>query len=597
MMTMRKALFILLLLSAFAAWSCRKELGPEAVASGNGSIELKLNSGNAVTLQTKANDLEEGLKFNNVLVILVNNSGIVVGNVYKTYPYTPGVDDIQDAESDTSVAEDVIHFNGLLPGNYQVYAYANIDASAWQSGNLIATQEKVAAVGSSFSALADRELAALTGTGVPSNPSSSMLLTGQKEVAVGLTRVSETLDLLRPVVRFKVSVRNHTPFPVKVDELRFSHFNPDKAYLLDHRDDSGVPSLPSGVTYRAMPAFDTTAGDDDTVASDTVEVVYQRLIYENAYSKPYKIFAAMTLDRSSESLSDLQLSLGDRPFGVIDYTTLNGMDVGEQVDVLLINPRKQTRSARLYYRVSAQDNYAWESCGYDGFNKLFARASAIFGENPSFGYVGFTYNGAGSNNSGLAGWTGLDADAPLGPPNNSTVTFNYTGANSGNPRKYFRTLSRNADGLFSIDGLSSSATSLTGMRVEQGTISDSNRFPPDLQAGNLVNFIQNSTGKNLKSDCMYSESDVNKAKKSKLVWDTARNQDHQFILFGKYMAGGPLKRILKDNNKEVPLTYMARNEEINVVINVYYSDTEGTLDFVVDNSTWKTATTVTHTFK
>ena len=69
------------------------------------------------------------------------------------------------------------------------------------------------------------------------------------------------------------------------------------------------------------------------------------------------------------------------------------------------------------------------------------------------------------------------------------------------------------------------------------------------------------------------------------------------MLFGKYLKGGPLKRILKDNNKEVPLTYMARNEEINVVINVYYSDTEGTLDFVVDNSTWKTATTVTHIFK
>lgn len=595
-MTMRKALFILLLLSAFAAGSCRKDIGPEAVTSGDGSLELKLGSGKAIGLKTKATDLEEGLEFNNVLVVLVNNSGNVVGSVYKTYPYTPTGGDIQDAESESSVTEDVIHFNGLLPGNYQVYAYANIDASAWQSGS-ISTQEKTVAPGTSFSSFADRELAALTGTGVPADPSGSMLLTGRKEVAVGLTRVSETMDLLRPVVRFKVTVRNHTPFPVIIDELRFSQFNPDKAYLVDHRNDSGIPAMPPGVTYRAMPAFDTAAGDDDTVASDTAEVVYQRLIYENAYSKPYKIFAAMTLDRSSESMSDLELSLGNRPFGVIDYTTLTNMDAGEQVDVLLINPRKQTRSARLYYGVSAEDNYAWESIGYDLFNKLFARASAIYAENPSFGYVDFTYNGAGSTNSGLAGWTGLDADAPLGPPNGSTITFDYTGANSGSPKKYFRTLSRGNDGLFSIDGLSSSTTSLTGMRVEQGTISDKNRFPSDLQASNLVNFIQNSTNKYLKSDCMYSESNVDKAKKTKLVWDTVRNQDHQFILFGKYMAGGPLKRILSDNNKEVPLTYMARNEEINVVINVYYSDQEGTLDFMVDNSTWKTATTVTHTFK
>ena len=595
MTTMRKALFILLL-CAITAWSCQEELRPENCAQGSGSLELKLGSGDAITLQTKATDLEEGLKFNNVLVILVNNSGNVVGNVYKTYPYTPGVDDIQDAESDTSVAEDVIHFNGLLPGNYHVYAYANIDASAWQSGSIDA-QEKLIANGTSFSSFADRELAALTGTGVPADPSGSMLLTGHKEVAVGLTRVPETLDLLRPVVRFKVSVRNHTPFPVRVDELRFSQFNPDRAYLIDHRDDSGVPAVPSGVTYRAMPAFDTSVGDDNSVAADTVEVVYQRLLYENAYSKPYKIFATMTLDRTSESLSDLQLSLGDRPFGVIDYTTLNSMDSGEQVDVLLINPRKQTRSARLYYGVSAEDNYAWESCGYDSYNKLFARASAIYGENPSFGYVDYSYTGPGSSNSGLAGWTGLAADAPLGPPNGTTITFDYTGASSGSPKKYLRTLLRGSDGLFSIDGLSSSSTSLTGMRIEQGTKTDNNRFASDLQGSYLVNFIQNSTGKNLKSDSMYNSSDVNTAKKCKLVWDTARNQDHQFILFGKYMAGGPLKRILKDNNKEVPLTYMARNEEINVVLNVYYSDTEGTLNFVVDNSTWKTATTVTHTFK
>ena len=58
-----------------------------------------------------------------------------------------------------------------------------------------------------------------------------------------------------------------------------------------------------------------------------------------------------------------------------------------------------------------------------------------------------------------------------------------------------------------------------------------------------------------------------------------------------------MKRILKENNKEVPLTYMARNEEINVIINVYYSDKQGELNFVVDNSTWGTATESTHTFK
>lgn len=591
---MRKALFILLLLSAFAAWSCRKELGPEAVASGNGSIELKLNSGNAVTLQTKAPDLEEGLKFNNVLVILVNNSGIVVGNVYKTYPYTPGVDDIQDAESDTSVAEDVIHFNGLLPGNYHVYAYANINASAWQSGNLIATQEKVAAVGSSFSTFADRELAALAGTGVPADPSSSMLLTGKKEVAVGLTRVPETLDLLRPVVRFKVTVRNHTPFPVQVDELRFSKFNPDRAYLIDHRDDSGVPAVPYGVTYREMPAFDTASGDDDSVAADAEETIYQRLLYENAYSLPYKIFATLTLDRTSESsLSNLQLSLGDHPFGVIDYATLNSMDEGESIDVLVTNPQTSPRSGRILCYVSSDNNMVWESAGYQNYNGFYSRALAIWNEVNDYDYSAY-YSYSAAN--GYSGWDGLT------PAGSQATHFNYNGAKSS----YFHTLTK-SNGTYSISGLAlqknnsnnngQCLTDFTGFEIEKGASYKKNNSwkNPEDMTNNLVRFKKN-TNQYIQCDAIWSETKPDIKTNLKLLTGNQTNGDRQFALFGKYIAGGKLKRILKENNKEVPLTYMARNEEINVVINVYYSDQTAELNFVVDNSTWSTATTSKHTF-
>ena len=94
-------------------------------------------------------------------------------------------------------------------------------------------------------------------------------------------------------------------------------------------------------------------------------------------------------------------------------------------------------------------------------------------------------------------------------------------------------------------------------------------------------------------------ANVPKQKESNFMWVSGgTNQDRQFMLFGKYMSGGILKRILKDNNKEVPLTYMARNEEINVVINVYYADQAGEITFVVDNSHWTGAgtTTSSHTF-
>lgn len=575
-MTMRKASFILILLGFLSTWSCHKEVvpGAEDIGSGTGSIELRLDSGKAINLQTKATNLEEGLEFNNVLVILVNNSGNVVANQYVT--------------ESSPVSEKTVSFNGLLPGDYHVYAYANIDATAWQKtgSDLISAKESTLDPGTSFSTFVDRELASLTGTDVPSDPSTSMLLTGHKEIAVGLARVTETLDLLRPVVRFKVSVRNNTPFPVNVNELRFSHFNPDKAYLLDHRDASGVPAVPSGVTYRAMPDFSTSAGDDNSVAANAEEVIYQRLLYENAYSGTYKIFTTLTLDRSSQSMSNLELSLGDHPFEAIRYETLSQMDEGEQVNVLVFNPQISALSGRLFAYISTNNYIAWESAGYDNYNKYYIRAEAIYNQTP---YTYDSYNG--SDTDGYSAWDGVSSD----PKEDNT--FNYTGARN----QYFHRLSKSG-GLYTIDGLAInnantgtvSGSSISNLRIENGAVV-SGKNPADLN-GKLVRFINNANGQYLKANSNWTNNKP-KQKESNLRWEGGgTNQDRQFMLFGKYKAGGPLKRILKANNKEVPLTYMARNEEINVIINVYYSDKTGLLQFVVDNSTWGTATTSSHTF-
>ena len=575
MMTMRKASFILLLFCAFTVWSCQEVIVPSSEGSGSGSIELRLNSSNAISLQTKATDLEEGLEFNNVLAVLVNNSGNVVDKQYV-------------AEA-SAVTQDIIQFDGLLPGNYQVYAYANIDATAWQKtgSETIANQEQTLTAGTPFSSFVNRELAALTGTDVPSDPSVSMLLTGHKEILVGLARVTDTLDLLRPVVRFKVTVRNHTDFPVTVDELRFSPFNPDKAYLLDHHDASGMPSVPASVTYRDMPTFDTSAGDDNSVAANAEEVIYQRLMYENAYPGNYKIYTTLSLDRSSASMSTIQLSLGNHPFGIIDYETLSQMDEGEQVDVLVFNPQISARSGRLFAYISANNYMAWEGAGHNNFNQYLSRAEAIYNQDASYTYN--SYNG--SDTDGYSAWDGVSSS----PKEDNS--FSYTGARA----QYFHRLSKSG-GLYTIDGLAInnantgtvSGSSISNLRIESGAVvKDKN--PADLN-GKLVRFINNANGQYLKANSNWTNN-VPKQKESNLRWEGGgTNQDRQFILFGKYKSGGALKRILKENNKEVPLTYMARNEEINVIINVYYSDKSGELQFEVDNSTWKTTTTSSHQF-
>ena len=602
---MRKVRFILVLtLFLSAALACRKEQGPEDGTAGECSAVFRLSSRDAISLQTKteAGDLLDGLRFTNVLVILVDHSNNVVGNVYKEYPYDPaasGNDPNQEEVTGNSLTDDVIHFEHLNPGNYTAYAYANIDAEAWQkSGEEIsATGKEKDLVSGDFSAFLERELKSANPVTPTDASESAMLLTGQAEIAVGLSVEPHTVYLKRPVVRLRVYINNTTPYPVRLDDLQFSEFNADRAYIIGRSDENGVPSVPSGVTYGPLPAYPTaspvTAPQSGAPGYLEEYPVYETLLYENACPDPYKIFALLTLDPSG---LNRQMSLGEIVREPVNATTLNAMANGEQMDILLTNPRKQTRSARLYYGVSAEDNYAWESCGYESYADLLNRIIAIFSESPSCYYEGYTYNGTGSNQAGLAGWTGLAADAPLGPPNGTTITFDYTGANSGSPKKYVRTLTRGSDGKFSIEGLSTTTTSLNNIEILQGGSNDNNRFAADLPRTFLVN-LKNSSGKYLKSDSKYSESDVDKAKKSTLLWDgTTTNQDHQFMLFREKTDGASLKRILKESHKEVPLTYMTRNEDIKLVLNVFYADQEATLNFDVDNSTWATPSESSHTF-
>ena len=98
------------------------------------------------------------------------------------------------------------------------------------------------------------------------------------------------------------------------------------------------------------------------------------------------------------------------------------------------------------------------------------------------------------------------------------------------------------------------------------------------------------------SDANWSKTVPNKV--SYLKFDAvSENQDRQFILFGKYCAGGLLNRLLSGSHREESLTYMSRNEDINITISVFYADQEGTLTFRVDNNDWTTnIITPSHTF-
>lgn len=585
--------YILLLISVLCTLSCVKEVefGPDG--SGQGGIVLTLDSSSALRLQTKATDLQEGSCFSNVLVVLVDNSDNVVGKVYKEYPYDPyasGNDIHQDEMVGTTATQDIIRFSGLLPGNYTVYAYANINAADWQNSgtDLItdASKEKGVTAGMSFSTFVDRELKTMvSSTDVPSNPATCMLLTGKMNIAVGLSTATATLELKRPVVRFKVTVHNNTLYPVTVDQLSFSHFNPDKAYILDHSE-NGIPVPPTGVTYRNLPAYNTAS--PVTVNPGDETEVYSTLLYENASTNAYKIYSTLSLDCHSvdNNLSNPSpMILGGNSFGLLTYERLTQMDEGESVNVVLINPQINVRNGRILAHRTSDKRIAWESAGYTSYKDFFNRAKAIYDEVASYDYSSRYSTYSQNNAQGYSAWDGINADSPK-----EDHTFSYTGARS----QYFHPLTKSG-GLYTLSELGvgnpANATTIPNLRIEEGAVNDKTKLPQDM-AGKLVRFINDSDGK-------YLRSNTDNATQTKLEFLSApgTNHDRQFVLFGECALGGLMKRILKENNKSVPLTYMARNEEINVIINVYYAAQDGVLDFEVDNSTWKTSTISAHTFK
>ena len=590
---MKTVKYILLLAAALLSCACRGVHEPEEEFSGPGDIVLTLSSQDDITLETKtpAEDLAGGLTFRNVLVILTDHSNIVVGKEY--------IEEEEVAGVVTPVNTKTITFSNLSPGGYIAYAYANIDQTQWQksseSGERISTYTSGISVGDNFSSYLNRELASLnaSGTNVPSAAGDAMLLTGKLPIEVNLASVNGTLQLHRPVVRFNVIIDNTTDYDVRVDGLSFSHFNSDKAYIVQHTDANGLPVLPDGATHRGMPAFSgpVTVGDGEEAT------VYTQYIYENRSSNPYKIFATLTLLRNNNPSDYLEMSLGQRDFGPINYETLDAMDEGESVDILLFNPQRSYRSGRLFYGIGTDNYLAWESAGYGAADALFGRAQAIYHEletDPISGDPGYTYTDYVFNSTnGYSAWDGVLANAPK-----ETAGFDYTGARS----KYFRRLSKSG-GKFTIEGLAVksnndgqvSASSITGLTVEKGKYTNDTKSKlTDGIESYLIKF-KNSSGQNLVADVNYN-SGVHKV--SKLQFESASDhQGRQFIIYGKYCSGGLLSRLLSGSNREEELTYMSRNEDINVTISVFYADQEGTLTFRVDNDDWTTnIITPSHTF-
>lgn len=544
---------------------CRDRLDPadKPVPDKEQKGDLILRIGSS-SVETKTDDAKEGLAFNNVLVLIGDAEGNVIDKVFKQYPYVPqSVTDLQGAVSETELESDVIQFHDLKVSAYQVYVYANIGHTAWQiSGSTIEDVEKQLTIGGENKIQEDRLLKTLDSGEVPSNPGADtgMLLTGHKELYVGVNANIGEIELIRPVVRFNVYVHNHTPFDVKLLNLSFSSFNPSVTYLLDHRKDDNSPTIPAGVTYGSLPAYDSAnpvvisaTSDSDPEAGN--QLVYSTLLYENETSEDYRMFATVYLkdDSDSENIKEFTNELTTDGVRLLMYDEIAAMSDGDSKNVMFVNP---TSNYGCFYGANGGST-VYSYATYSIADYYASEAKTLLGDASKGKY----YKLVLSKENGV---------------------FHLNRVNNGATEKY---LFKNIN----IDGGSSNNES--GLTLVEGFVpSYTDYIVPAGFDARLSRF------KDSKNRYLYNRRSNNNNLLSVSASQTDRG-NRMWAFYEINPIGSTLKFIDKETAQVKPLRYMTRNQELNVVMNVYYQQNENEFTFKVDNVYWTSGHTSSHIFK
>lgn len=533
---MRDFLHIGLLMSCLFLAGCRGGLEPVVSADElKGDLYLKIGSS---VFETKSADMAVGMAFEDVLVIIADNEGHVVDKVYKHYPYThSSSSDIQVEVGTGELSEDVIQFSNLKVGAYQVYAYANTGHTDWQVENAtIEDVEKALAADGSGILNADRLLKSLGSGEVPSEPGADhgMLLTGHKQLSVGVDANIGEVELTRPVLRFNVYLHNHTPFQLTLEQLSFSHFNASATYLLDHRTSSGEPTVPDGVNYGPLPAYNSAnpvkinppAGDG---VNDGRMLVYSTLLYENQAVEDYRMFATVSMKDAQENVHTKELiTNGVR---LITYDEIAAMDgeAGDSKNVLMVCP---TSNGGAFYGVMGASTVS-SSAAYSLIESYKGKAEELL------------------KNSSIGSY-------------------------------YQLVLRRTADGKYHVGKTTKnlfknvSNNGEEGLILEEGFIPTSTEYmvTPDF-SGHLTRF------RDSKNRFLFGQNNALSVNTSST---SAGNR--MWAFYEAYPKGATLKFIDNETAQVKPLTFMTRNQELNVVMNVYFEEVETSFRFEVDNAYW-----------
>lgn len=201
------------------ALACNRESRPEAILDGTGSLVLNIGS------STKAETAADGDKMNNLHVWITDKSDVVV-----RYASWTGSDNGL-VTMDASHAAAKVSISNINRGEYNIYIVANAPSS-------FTFPAEGQTIGVSFKKFV---LYLPNGSQKPDFGTGGMPLTLISSVAISPGKNVLNADLVRVCGRLRVSVRNHTTSKnIFLQSVKLGALNPDRGYLFQ-QDGHAVP--------------------------------------------------------------------------------------------------------------------------------------------------------------------------------------------------------------------------------------------------------------------------------------------------------------------------------------------------------------------
>ena len=471
---------------------------------------------------TKAGTAADGNKMNNLHVWVTDKSNKVV-----RYASWTGSNNAQ-VTMNASLAAATVSISNINRGEYNIYIIANAPSSL-----------SLPAVGVTLDDTFKKFVMTLpAGTKKPAFGDGGMPLTLISSVSISPGKNVLNAELVRVCGRIRVSVRNHTTSKnIFLQSVKLGARNPDRGYLF-HQNGHAVPD---GTKYRDFVSIYN--GDGKTVTSyiepGTMATVIDQYIFETGL----------------DAVSKMSLSFSG---GIFENTKTKAVVQASQMDVY--SPGKEFAG---FYKSNIEaadaDYFIIRNCGANYFLRSYGSSMKQFFFNTvdeliaSDGVERFfwTFEGVSALTSGY------------GP---STVE----GIKSVSENKYINISTTDND----LVTLSDNKQSLTIGTQSLGML---------IRNGDYKIYCSYTTGDDVKSKINYADQNlvcwkmipVTKTQADVLTFQGTEKDFHKNVSSIDY---------IDDFGISVPLTDICRNEDVNVIINVFYNPEYASVYFEV--SAW-----------